>query len=214
MASSGSVDGSGSASKRTHPDEDDEDIRRSDRPGKGKLYKGFIADGRISIGSRKSRRSHRSGDEEDIESDGMQPLDVTEDGSESINHNHHWKKKLRTVSLNDNTQGESSQDPHAAREINTDHGHSNTATNQQPPNFDLNAKIEALRPLSLEDFTRKREESKKESRGRSSNSGRTTRQSNSGDRSTKAFDTGASSVGTVGQVGRSRRRPAAQSPVT
>lgn len=216
----------GSASKRTHPDDDDEDIRRSGRACKGKLYRGFIVDGRISVGGRKGRRSHRSGDDEELESDGMIALEQ-EEGQESINHNHHWKKKLRTVSLNDNnTQGDSNPDPHLVREPHVDHqvhhAPSNTATNHLPPNFDLNAKIEALRPLSLEDFTRKREESKKESRGRSSNSGssRTTRQSNSGDRASKPFDTGASStisVASVGpgvQVGRSRRRPTAQSPVT
>merc|ERR1719319_1356031 len=82
-----SVDATGSAFKRTHPDEDDEDIRRSGRACKGKLYRGFIVDGRISVGGRKGRRSHRSGDDEEIESDGMIALEQ-EESLESINHNH------------------------------------------------------------------------------------------------------------------------------
>ena len=97
-------------------DGDDDDIRRSSRSSKGKRYQEFIEDGRIHLGSRSKRKSHRSGEETN---DGdMEPLSLcqqatnqpptsfpNEELSSNINQINHWKKKLRTVSLGEvNTQ--------------------------------------------------------------------------------------------------------------
>jgi len=96
-------------------DGDEEDIRRSGRQSKGKRYQEFIEDGRINVGSKIKRRSHKSGDEsidgEQMESE-PKPLvqndlkfssavdnsSITQIPNNQINH---WKKKLRTVSLGD-----------------------------------------------------------------------------------------------------------------
>jgi len=99
-------------------DGDDDDIRRSSRSSKGKRYQEFIEDGRINLGSRNKRRSHRSG-EEPNDGDMMEPLSLcqqqttnqpptsfpNEELSSNMNQINHWKKKLRTVSLGEvNTQ--------------------------------------------------------------------------------------------------------------
>lgn len=99
-------------------DGDDDDIRRSSRSSKGRRYQEFIEDGRINLGTRNKRRSHRSG-EETNDGDMMEPLSLcqqqttiqpptsfpNEELSSNINQINHWKKKLRTVSLGEvNTQ--------------------------------------------------------------------------------------------------------------
>ena len=97
-------------------DGDDEDIRRSGRQSKGKRYQEFIEDGRINVGSKLKRRSHRSGDGS-IDGEQMElepkPLVQTDlkfspvvdnNSTSQITNNqiNHWKEKLRTVSLGDN----------------------------------------------------------------------------------------------------------------
>ena len=124
--------------KRPHA-EDDEDKRRSTRTCKGRRYQEFIEDGRISVGGRKGRRSHRSG-EEGSEPDSDPSVDPLPQ-EESLDH---WKKKLRTASLGDNTQS-----PELQQSSSVPGG---PVTASHPPDFDLDAKIEALRPLSLDDF--------------------------------------------------------------
>jgi len=95
--------------------EEEEDIRRSARSGKGRRYQEFIEDGRLSAGGRRHRNSHRSGEEaagsSDLEPEPLRqepaPAHVktspitTQVSSNQINH---WKKKLRTASLGENTQ--------------------------------------------------------------------------------------------------------------
>jgi len=183
--------------KRPAPsDLDDEDIRRSSRVGRGKRYQEFIEDGRISVGSRKIRRSHRSGEdlsESEVEPD---PLPQISDslGSEMLespasaelsslttSQLNHWKKKMRTASLGENTQ----PDLLAAKP-----GDMITATNTANKQFDLDAKMGALEPLSLEQFQRKREEREAKLKNRSSGSSRSTRQSQpeKAPSTSKAFD--------------------------
>ena len=95
-------------------DGDDDDIRRSSRSSKGKRYQEFIEDGRINLGTRNKRRSHRSGEEANDGGD-LEPLSLcqpapTQPASEELSSNNinqinHWKKKLRTVSMGEvNTQ--------------------------------------------------------------------------------------------------------------
>jgi len=180
--------------KRPAPpsDMDDEDIRRSSRVGRGKRYQEFIEDGRISVGNRK-RRSHRSG--EDFSESEMEPeplpqgsdtqdpeIPNTNPSSELVNSQmNHWKKKMRTASLGENTQSElvASRPP--------DH---HTATNTAKSQFDLDAKMGALEPLSLEQFQKKREEREAKLKNRSSGSSRSTRQSQpeKAPSTSKAFD--------------------------
>jgi len=178
--------------KRPAPsDLDEEDIRRSSRVGRGRRYQEFIEDGRISVGSRKVRRSHRSGEEmseSEVEPDPL-PQQVGENhnlesptSSELTNSQiNHWKKKMRTASLGENTQSEL-----VAAKLPDSH----TATTTAKSHFDLDAKMGALEPLSLEQFHKKREEHEAKLKNRSSGSSRSTRQSqpekSSG--SSKAFD--------------------------
>ena len=102
-------------------DGDDDDIRRSSRSSKGKRYQEFIEDGRINLGNRSKRRSHRSGEDDGGD---MEPLSLCQPtpvqppppseelSSNNINQINHWKKKLRTVSLGEvNTQSSSSHPP-------------------------------------------------------------------------------------------------------
>jgi len=91
--------------KRPLTEQDEEDIRRSSRAGRGRRYQEFIEDGRISLGTgKKMRRSHRSGEMSETESDHkVVPLTdntSTEETDHSVNH---WKKKMRTASLGENT---------------------------------------------------------------------------------------------------------------
>lgn len=90
--------------KRPLSEQDEEDIRRSSRAGRGRRYQEFIEDGRISLGGpgKKVRRSHRSGEVSESESDHkVVPLtDNTSTEDHSVNH---WKKKMRTASLGENT---------------------------------------------------------------------------------------------------------------
>ena len=89
-------------------DGDDDDIRRSSRSSKGKRYQEFIEDGRINLGNRSKRRSHRSGEEANDGGD-LEPLSLCQPtppqppseelSSNNINQINHWKKKLRTVSM-------------------------------------------------------------------------------------------------------------------
>lgn len=179
--------------KRPAPsDLDDEDIRRSSRVGRGKRYQEFIEDGRISVGSRKIRRSHRSG-EEFSESE-MEPDPLPQHVSDSHNNEipisseltnsqiNHWKKKMRTASLGENTQSELLAH---AKQPDT-----NTATSTAKSHFDLDAKMGALEPLSLEQFQKKREEREAKLKNRSSGSSRSTRQSQpeKAPGTSKAFD--------------------------
>ena len=96
-------------------DGDDDDIRRSSRQSKGKRYQEFIEDGRINVGAKLKRRSHRSGDTEaglesgDSPASEPEPLvqtssDLSAAAHATNNQINHWKKKLRTVSLGENTQ--------------------------------------------------------------------------------------------------------------
>lgn len=86
-------------------DGEEEDIRRSARQTKGKRYQEFIEDGRINVNSRPKRRSHRSGDEEAM--DTVEPLHQadtkltteTQPSTQTSTGMNHWKKKMRTVSL-------------------------------------------------------------------------------------------------------------------
>ena len=98
-------------------DGDDDDIRRSSRSSKGKRYQEFIEDGRINLGTRNKRRSHRSGEEANDGGD-LEPLSLCQPAppqpaseelsSNNINQINHWKKKLRTVSMGEvNTQSAS-----------------------------------------------------------------------------------------------------------
>jgi len=166
--------------KRPAPsDLDDEDIRRSSRVGRGKRYQEFIEDGRISVGSRKIRRSHRSG-EEFSESE-IEPDPLPQHVSDTLNNEipispeltnsqiNHWKKKMRTASLGENTQSELLG---LAKQPDT-----HTATTTAKSHFDLDAKMGALEPLSLEQFQKKREERESKFKNRSSGSSRSTRQS-------------------------------------
>lgn len=180
--------------KRPAPplDLDDEDIRRSSRVGRGKRYQEFIEDGRISVGSRK-RRSHRSGEEfseSEVEPDPLpqgtdsQEAEILDNNpsSELVNSQmNHWKKKMRTASLGENTQS----DLMAARPPDI-----HTATNTAKSQFDLDAKMGAMEPLSLEQFQKKREERESKLKNRSSGSSRSTRQSQpeKAPSTSKAFD--------------------------
>ena len=180
--------------KRPAPpmDLDDEDIRRSSRVGRGKIYQEFIEDGRLSVGSRK-RRSHRSGEEfseSEVEPDPLpqgtdsQEAEILDNNpsSELVNSQmNHWKKKMRTASLGENTQS----DLMAARPPDI-----HTATNTAKSQFDLDAKMGAMEPLSLEQFQKKREERESKLKNRSSGSSRSTRQSQpeKAPSTSKAFD--------------------------
>jgi len=175
------------------PELDDEEIRRSSRVGRGKRYQEFIEDGRISVGSRK-RRSHRSGEEFSESEMETEPLPLATDSqdpelftsspsSELTNSQmNHWKKKMRTASMGENTQSEvvGSRPP----DMHT------TATNTAKSHFDLDAKMGTLEPLSLEQFHKKREERETKLKNRSSGSSRSTRQSQpeKAPSTSKAFD--------------------------
>jgi len=101
-------------------DGDEDDIRRSSRQSKGKRYQEFIEDGRINLGHRSKRSSHKSGDgDEGLEGEPMdtEPLvkndfkqqSIPEQSAQPLQNNqinHHWKKKLRTVSLGENTHSQ------------------------------------------------------------------------------------------------------------
>ena len=102
-------------------DGDEDDIRRSSRQSKGKRYQEFIEDGRINLGHRSKRRSHKSGEgDEGLEGEIMdtEPLvkndykvqpSIAEQSAPPLQNNqinHHWKKKLRTVSLGENTHSQ------------------------------------------------------------------------------------------------------------
>eukprot|EP00092_Neocalanus_flemingeri_P019246 GFUD01020848.1.p1 GENE.GFUD01020848.1~~GFUD01020848.1.p1 ORF type:complete len:823 (+),score=169.54 GFUD01020848.1:611-3079(+) len=178
--------------KRPAPtDLDDEDIRRSSRVGRGRRYQEFIEDGRISVGSRKIRRSHRSGEdlsESEVEPDHLPQhvneshnLDLPTSSELTTSQINHWKKKMRTASLGENTQSELL----AAQLSETA-----TATVTAKSHFDLDAKMGALEPLSLDQFQKKREEREAKLKNRSSGSSRSTRQSQPEKASgtSKAFD--------------------------
>jgi len=178
--------------KRPAPsDLDEEDIRRSSRVGRGRRYQEFIEDGRISVGSRKVRRSHRSGEdlsESEVEPDplpqqvsDLQNIENTTSSELTNSQINHWKKKMRTASLGENTQSEL-----VAAKLPATH----TATNTAKSHFDLDAKMGAMEPLSLEQFQKKQEERETKLKNRSSGSSRSTRQSQpeKASGSNKAFD--------------------------
>jgi len=178
--------------KRPAPsDLEDEDIRRSSRVGRGKRYQEFIEDGRINVGSRKMRRSHRSGEDQSESEVEPEPLpqendahDGTNLGSANSDLNsqiNHWKKKMRTASLGENTQTEllvsKPVDVHTA---------STTAKSQ----FDLDAKMGTIEPLSIDQLQKRRDEREGKLKNRSSGSSRSTRQSQpeKATGTSKAFD--------------------------
>ena len=89
-----------------HPaDDDDDDIRRSSRPSKGKKYQEYVDGGRVGIKTK--RRSHKSGGGgEDLSNisagESRAQLSDTSSLSEQAsavgsNQINHWKKKLRTL---------------------------------------------------------------------------------------------------------------------
>jgi len=151
------------ATKRPPPADTIGEERRSSRTGRGRRYQEFIED--IS-NTKKKRRSHRSGEEAsepEVEMEAL-PQDVRTANSspppahhpaaaKTAAHQHqpqhvHWKK-MRTGSLNSssNTQSEPcpalKQQPAAAALANQE-----TAT-ANPPQFDLDAKMEKMAPLKF-----------------------------------------------------------------
>ena len=130
-------------------DGEDDDIRRSSRHSKGRKYQEFMEDGRLNLSIKNKRRSHKSGNADDSidgEMDTAVPLDQndckpSDHSAPSISNNqinHHWKKKLRTVSLGENTQSHvtSGLPPpahaHQLPPVTITATMSNTANNQHP----------------------------------------------------------------------------------
>lgn len=162
--------------KRPLSEQDEDDIRRSSRVGRGRRYQEFIEDGRISVGSsRKIRRSHRSGEDlGESELDSMEPLPGAEGqagGSQTVlqpedpncHSINHWKKKMRTASLGENTHVDRlvpKPQPPRLEPTATNHqvtaSHSvHTASNSQK--FDLDAKMSSLEPLNLDQYQARRD---------------------------------------------------------
>ncbi len=112
-------------SKRKSEEEEEEEIRRSSRACKGKRYQEFKDEGRLGQRKGSGRRSHKSGDSSDNNTDGsgdpvppMAPLQQTKLSSE---------EKTATTSL----------------------------SKSSAPTFDVTARLNAIPALSLESYQQK-----------------------------------------------------------
>ena len=126
--------------------DDDDDIRRSSRHSKGKKYQEFMEDGRLNLSNKNKRRSHKSGNADDSIDGEMDTAPLDQNDCKPLHHsapsisnnqiNHHWKKKLRTVSLGENTHSHvTSGQPAPAHQlppVTITATMSNTANNQYP----------------------------------------------------------------------------------
>jgi len=167
--------------KRSLDFDDEDEIRRdrSSRLGKGKRYQEFVEDGRINVNSKKSRKSHKSGEdfsESDLESEPI-PLNLGTSTSESSRSSssselvniqmNHWKKKMRTTSLGENTQSEIT----AAKTSDV-----RTAISTAKSQLELDAKIDTPETLTTVTNQRKRDERESKLKNRFSGSSRSIRQ--------------------------------------
>lgn len=133
--------------KRPLSQQDEEDIRRSSRAGRGKRYQEFVEEGRISLSTgRKVSRPHRSGEGGHSESESVTQHDIS---GEELDHSvNHWKKKMRTASLGENTQSVSKpQDPHSTANLHT-------ATNLDMQSVDQMTKSKSSKSVTAHRSTR------------------------------------------------------------
>jgi len=127
------------AVKRPPPADAIGEERRSSRTGRGRRYQEFIED--ISS-TKKKRRSHRSGEEEEDLEVEMEALPTEEPRTSPPPH--HWKKQWKQRASSprgrEDPQASPSQLPLAKQEPST-----------AMPQFDLDAKMEKIEPLKFPD---------------------------------------------------------------
>jgi len=125
--------------KRPPPADAIGEERRSSRTGRGRRYQEFIED--ISS-TKKKRRSHRSGEEEEDLEVEMEALPTEEPRTSPPPH--HWKKQWKQRASSprgrEDPQASPSQLPLAKQEPST-----------AMPQFDLDAKMEKIEPLKFPD---------------------------------------------------------------